>query len=68
MSIERREKGEDVGEDVEIRVDGRAIVHQHGRRAVVGDDARHFRVALKAPHVVDDRRPGLDRGRGDRAP
>ena len=67
MSSEREKKSVDVGDDVDRRIGGVAIVHDDDRRAVFGDDARHVGVALQAPHVVDDRgarieRPGRNRG------
>ena len=43
-----------------------APVHEHVRAAGVGDHAAHVRVGQPAGDVVDDRGPGLERGRGDR--
>ena len=60
-----REKREDVGENVQSGIDARAIVHQHRRRAAVGDDAGYFAIPLKPPDVVDDRSAGFERGGGD---
>src|ERR1700761_6910355 len=54
------------GDDVEGRISGLAIVHDNDRRAVLGNDSRHVRIALQTPDVVDDARPGFERpGRHD---
>ena len=60
-----RQEIADVGDDVQGGIDGRAIVHQHRRRAAVGDDAGHFAIPLKSPDVVDHRSACGDGGGGD---
>ena len=50
------EEGLDVGHDVDRGIGGVAVVHDHDRHAVLGDDARHVGIALQAPDVVDDGR------------
>ena len=65
ISIDRDKEGEDVGDDVQLRVDARAIVHQYDRSPGVRHDAGHLAVMLKAPDVVDDGGARFDGGGGD---
>ena len=41
-------------------------VHQHHRRPALGAERGHLRVAAQGGDVVDDRRAGVERRRGDR--
>ena len=56
-----REEIRHVGDDVDRRIGGIAVVHDNDGYAVRGNDARHVGVALQAPHVVDDCRAGFQR-------
>src|SRR5258707_14520250 len=57
----------DVGDDVDRRVGGLAIMHDDHRRGMLGNDPGKLAIALEAPDVVDDggagrERPGRDLG------
>ncbi len=61
ISSEREKNSVYVGDDVDGRIGGLAIVHDDDGRAVLGDDARHVGIALQAPDIVDDGGAGLER-------
>ncbi len=65
-NIERAvEEGRHVGNDVDGRIRGLAVVHDSDRHATLGDEVRHVGIALQPPHVIDDRRTLIERPGGD---
>ena len=54
-----------VGHDVDAGIGVVAVVHHDDRHAVLGGHARHVRIALQAPDVVDDRGALVERPGGD---
>ena len=50
-----------VGHDVEVAIDGLAIMHDDDGGAGLGHGVRHGGILLKTPDIVDDRGAGLDR-------
>ena len=49
-----REERADIGHDIHRRFGPVAVVHDDHRYAGLGDHPRHQRLALQAPHVIDD--------------
>ena len=60
------EEAQHVGDDVEGRIDGLAVVHDHHGRAVIGGDPGDIGLALQTPDVVDHAGAGLQRHPGGR--
>src|SRR6185312_4808533 len=58
-------EGDHVGDDVDRRIGGVAVVHHDHRHAASGDQRSHGRVALQAPYIVDDPRALVDSPGGD---